>query len=1229
MRLGLFVLCVLVGIQCLVRAADEPPPRPLSPGLRDPDPSVRRVTARRMVVRTAEIKQSIPALIAALDDKDLGVKNQCVRALVALAPDSIHALTQAAKNDVPARRSAALYALSEFLKQQETVSREHLKLFASVTIRDGDSATRRAAIEAFRKLGDKAEPIVPVFVEMLKNPDLRKTALEALGAIGPSASPAVPMIAQLLGDADFTTRSFAIGALGGIGAASADAMPQLLKLFGETSHKDELLRAFQGIGPGAKLAVPNLIALMDQAKVDRYKVLQALEKIGPGAEAAVPAVLEIAKDPQAQERLTAIRVLGATQTSNKAVVQFLLDVMLVKNYDAQTAASKSFRQIKTLPPEVAPLLVKCIESNYSPVQEAAAEAFGRIGPEARKHIPALLALARVEKPNQADIQIYSCKALGGIGAETIPMLSELAEKTGSLAGFRAMCGLALAGPQGTEKLIEYVRSKNPDKVRWACEALKSTGAAAVSAVPALIEISGELGSAPAREALQAIGAPAVPELRAALDSTDVKIRRGVLDTLRGMGPVAAETLPRLIELLDDRNQGVRGSAVVAIGAMRDEARVHIPMLIQRYSRLTNGYDRDQYLFAFEYFGPDAKALLPTLLNDPTRKENSFAKSTIGTIGTPAHQSLYEELAAGEYKIISDSTHYFGRHKRDMTAFDPILSGAESSQAVFRLRSALAFGVLGPNALHDNDLIKVIRQVLEKLRTDADPNVRVAAIWSAQRVVDEKIGFSDTRKQLFTELKLCAIPIRWYAVCALIWQPNLKELPESRDAIPFLKTMVQADQELARRAARIALDMILDDDPAAARVAKAEATKSASVEVRIDALERIHVKPETVHVILDALRDPHVDVQIRAIRLLPAVHKISPLGLPVLMELFKENHEPLREELMTSVAVVGAEAAPIVLRILRTSPPESRETPLLTLMRLGDSAAVCFPELAKLLQDPDEGIQGVAVDAVLHIGAGCLINVPPPNWEPVVQPLMKIVANPKSPHRENAAFSVSRVRPVTEALVNQLLAISAKEKAVGPLVDTAVGRLLKNASPELQGRLGGMGNEIEAAAFCVGFVFAQREYKETDWDKDGVMSFAPTLKELLDRNLGFVEEDMVAAEGPPKVGAPSRNGYRFKLLQSSINAAGKLESFLVNGKLTRGIAMVAYPIEYGKTGKLTFLVSPEGEILKQDLGAQTLQVITKMESFRGGAPWQTHQKLDVKPASPGNDAQKPPTAPGNF
>ena len=82
-----------------------------------------------------------------------------------------------------------------------------------------------------------------------------------------------------------------------------------------------------------------------------------------------------------------------------------------------------------------------------------------------------------------------------------------------------------------------------------------------------------------------------------------------------------------------------------------------------------------------------------------------------------------------------------------------------------------------------------------------------------------------------------------------------------------------------------------------------------------------------------------------------------------------------------------------------------------------------------------------------------------------------------------------------------------------------------------------------------------------------------------------------------------HGYYFAMLTSQgPDAPGGPKNYIVNGKMTGGFAVVAYPAKYGDSGVMTFMVNKDGVVLQKDLGNTTDQVASAITSFNPDKTW---------------------------
>ena len=69
-----------------------------------------------------------------------------------------------------------------------------------------------------------------------------------------------------------------------------------------------------------------------------------------------------------------------------------------------------------------------------------------------------------------------------------------------------------------------------------------------------------------------------------------------------------------------------------------------------------------------------------------------------------------------------------------------------------------------------------------------------------------------------------------------------------------------------------------------------------------------------------------------------------------------------------------------------------------------------------------------------------------------------------------------------------------------------------------------------------------------------------------------------------------NGYYFHILtQQGPNAPGGAKDYVVDGRMTGGFALIAYPATHGDSGIMTFIVNQDGIVYQKNLGPDTPRI----------------------------------------
>jgi Protein of unknown function (DUF2950) len=89
-----------------------------------------------------------------------------------------------------------------------------------------------------------------------------------------------------------------------------------------------------------------------------------------------------------------------------------------------------------------------------------------------------------------------------------------------------------------------------------------------------------------------------------------------------------------------------------------------------------------------------------------------------------------------------------------------------------------------------------------------------------------------------------------------------------------------------------------------------------------------------------------------------------------------------------------------------------------------------------------------------------------------------------------------------------------------------------------------------------------------------------------------------------------HGYLYRLLTSQgANAPGGARNYIIDGKMTGGFALVAYPVSYRDSGVMTFIVNRDGQIYQKDLGPNTGQTASEDGGIQSGCDVATSEQSD--------------------
>jgi hypothetical protein len=165
------------------------------------------------------------------------------------------------------------------------------------------------------------------------------------------------------------------------------------------------------------------------------------------------------------------------------------------------------------------------------------------------------------------------------------------------------------------------------------------------------------------------------------------------------------------------------------------------------------------------------------------------------------------------------------------------------------------------------------------------------------------------------------------------------------------------------------------------------------------------------------------------------------------------------------------------------------------------------------------------------------------------------------------------------------------------------------------------DELVATAACAAIADAQAQYFKRTHNGEKVRQYAQRLVSDEGQQNGLywpaaagrppspleAARDFAKAAGYSNAGAAPQpfDGYYFRILtRQGSGAKGGARDYVVDGKLTGGFAVLAYPAAYRDSGIMTFLVGTDGVLYQKDLGettTATAEALTEYDPAQGWKP----------------------------
>jgi len=165
------------------------------------------------------------------------------------------------------------------------------------------------------------------------------------------------------------------------------------------------------------------------------------------------------------------------------------------------------------------------------------------------------------------------------------------------------------------------------------------------------------------------------------------------------------------------------------------------------------------------------------------------------------------------------------------------------------------------------------------------------------------------------------------------------------------------------------------------------------------------------------------------------------------------------------------------------------------------------------------------------------------------------------------------------------------------------------------------NELTAIRVCSELAEAQKEYFAQSHDGDPVNQFAQKFKSDKGKHNGLYWKPAPGTPESPigpllanaeKKGYPKTRravlmpfeGYYYRILTGQGgNAPGGMKSYISEGKMIGGFAILAYPAEYRVSGVMSFVVGQDGVVYQKDLGPDTETLAKALSEYDPDSSWQ--------------------------
>jgi HEAT repeat protein len=364
-----------------------------------------------------------------------------------------------------------------------------------------------------------------------------------------------------------------------------------------------------------------------------------------------------------QDAPSALAAIRALNHCSPEARGILPDLVSTLSFDEPEVSSAVGDLLLKVGPTSVPALSRVLYNDNFLVRQRAAVILAGFGPEARPAAPALVDLLQ---DNQFEVQTAAENALIKIGDPVVPVIADALRKN---------------DPQGRKLLVTFLGKLGP------------------AAAPVLVQV-----------------------LR---KDENPYVRVSAASVLAGFHPVDPSLVPALVEALKDPNDGVRTSAIDALGQLASDAKAAIGPLIVSAHRDSEALNAQKSRQALDAIGPGSKDSLPGLIQGMKDSDAGIRKAIVVALGDanmPTDEALTllnVALNDSDELVQAQAIEVTGLLSRKDPKAIPVLRRALSDNNSAQIRSA-AIKALGDSTSDVTAAVEALEHVILK---EQDPAFR--------------------------------------------------------------------------------------------------------------------------------------------------------------------------------------------------------------------------------------------------------------------------------------------------------------------------------------------------------------------------------------------------------------------------------------------------------------------------------------------------------------------------